>query len=335
MFHHGSAGRRARLHLLEQRSLEPGESALAELRFHDPVFVFIGDSFVLRDASAGLTLAGGVVLDEDANRRAFRKSFQAEFLETRKGHHDDLETLLRSRIVRDKAVFRPGLLAKSRFSTTRIRGAIDAMAASGEVQLSGEWIFESGWWKRLSGLAGEKVQSAHREHPDHLGLPLRDLRTMMSPELPSAKFFDALVAGLLGGDFAKAGPNIRHRSHQPRLPSDLVKAGELVRKRLATDLITPPNKGETATNPAEEKALRFLVNMGEVIDLDAKTIISSAGYERIKTQIVEYLQSHGKATASDLRQHTGTVRRILMPLLEKLDEEKVTVREGDDRRLPE
>jgi hypothetical protein len=30
-----------------------------------------------------------------------------------------------------------------------------------------------------------------------------------------------------------------------------------------------------------------------------------------------------------------TVRRILMPLLEKLDEEKVTVREGDDRRLPE
>jgi len=157
----------------------------------------------------------------------------------------------------------------------------------------------------------------------------------MAPELPSAKFFDALLAGLLGGDFAKAGPNIRHRSHQPRLPSELVKPGELVRKRLATDLITPPNKGETATNPAEEKALRFLVNMGEVIDLDAKTIISSAGYEQIKTQIVEYLQSHGKATASDLRQHTGTVRRILMPLLEKLDEEKVTVREGDDRRLPE
>ncbi len=335
MFHHGSTGRRARLHLLEQRSLEPGESALAELRFHDPVFVFIGDSFVLRDASAGLTLAGGVVLDEDANRRAFRKTFQAEFLETRKGHHDDLEILLRSQIVRDKAVFRPALLAKSRFSTIRIRGAIDAMAASGEVQLSGEWIFESGWWKRLSRLAGEKVHAAHREHPDHLGLPLRDLRTMMAPELPSAKFFDALLAGLLGGDFAKAGPNIRHRSHQPRLPSELVKPGELVRKRLATDLITPPNKGETATNPAEEKALRFLVNMGEVIDLDAKTIISSAGYEQIKTQIVEYLQSHGKATASDLRQHTGTVRRILMPLLEKLDEEKVTVREGDDRRLPE
>lgn len=335
MFHHGSTGRRARLHLLGQRSLEPGESVLAELRFRDPVFVFVGDSFVLRDASAGLTLAGGVVLDEDANRRAFRKAFQADFLKARKGNHDDLEILLRSQLVRDKAVHRPALLAKSRFSSAQIRAAVDAMIASGEVQRSGEWIFDAEWWKRLSRLAGDKVQDTHREHPDHLGLPLRDLRAMMSSELPSAKFFDALLAGLLAGDFAKAGPNIRHRSHQPKLPPELIRAGDLVRKRLASDLITPPNKGETATNPAEEKALRFLVNMGEVIDLDAKTIISSAGYAQIKTQIVEYLQCHGKATASDLRQHTGTVRRILMPLLEKLDEEKVTVREGDDRRLPE
>src|SRR5690606_9792810 len=137
MFHHGSTGRRARLHLLGQRSLEPGESVLAELRFREPVYVFVGDSFVLRDASAGLTLAGGVVLDEDANRRAFRKSFQAEFLEARKDHYDDLDVLLRTQLVRDKAVRRPSLLAKSRFSTAQIRSVIDAMVAGGEVVQSG------------------------------------------------------------------------------------------------------------------------------------------------------------------------------------------------------
>ena len=334
MFHHGSTARRARLHLLGQRSLEPGESVLAELRFPDPVYVFVGDRFVLRDASAGRTLAGGVVLDEDANRRAFRKAFQGDFLKARMGYHDDLVILLRSQLVRDKAAFRPVFLAKSRFSSAQIRAGIDAMVASGEVQVSGEWIFAAEWWKRLSRLAGEKVQAVHREHPDQLGLPLRDLRVMLSPELPSAKFFDALLAGLLSGDFSKAGPNIRHRSHQPKLPPELIKAGELVRRRLTADPITPPNKGETATTPAEEKSLRFLVTIGEVIDLDPKTVISSAGYERIKTRIVEYLQAHGRATPSDLRQHTGTARRILMPLLEKLDKDRVTLREGDYRRLP-
>jgi len=70
-----------------------------------------------------------------------------------------------------------------------------------------------------------------------------------------------------------------------------------------------------------------------VIELDPKTVISTAGYELIQSEIVAYLTEHGKATASDLRQHTGTVRRILMPLLERLDAYKVTVRDGDERRL--
>ncbi len=334
-FHHGSAGRAARLHFLGERSLEPGGTVFAELRFREPVFVFVGDRFVLRDASAGLTLAGGVVLDDDANRRAFRKPFQREFLEARRGALDDLDALLRSQLRRDKAVPLPRLLSRTRFSAESIRARVAELAAAGEFERSGEWVFEGEWWRHLSRLAGKMIEAVHREHPDQLGMPLRDLRAAMVPELPSAKFFDALLAGLLAGDYAKAGPNVRRRDHQPRLPAQLEKAGELVKRRLAADPINPPNKGETATNPAEEKALRFLVNAGEVIELDPKTVISAAACTRLQEEIVDYLREHGRATASDLRQHTGTVRRILMPLLERLDAEKLTVREGDDRRLAE
>jgi len=142
-----------------------------------------------------------------------------------------------------------------------------------EFERSGEWVFEAKWWRRLSRLAGEKIEAVHREHPDHLGMPLCDLRSAMAPELPSAKFFDALLTG----DYAKAGANVRRRDHQPRLPPDFLKAGEIVKKRLAADPVNPPNKGETAANPAEEKALRFLLNAGEVIELDPMTVISSDG----------------------------------------------------------
>ncbi|MEM1443818.1 MAG: SelB C-terminal domain-containing protein, partial [Verrucomicrobiota bacterium] len=189
------------------------------------------------------------------------------------------------------------------------------------------------WWKKIRTLAGEQVKEIHRDHPEQLGLPIRDLRTMMEPELPGPRFFDMVLEGLLAGEFAKAGPNIRHEDHVPQLPPELKQSGELVRRRLSSDLITPPNKGEAATNPNEEKALRFLVHTGEVVDLDAKTVISSEGFGVIRKQVCEYLEKHGRATASDLRQHTGTVRRILMPLLERLDEMGVTKREGDERRL--
>jgi len=332
-FHHGSTGVPARLHLLGRRSLDPGDTSLAELRFREPVYVFAGDRFILRDASAGLTLAGGIVLDEEANRRAFRKPFQAEFLEERMAAPHDLDTLVRSQLKRDRVAHLPDLLRKSSFSREAVREAVERLASEGVLQRNGDWAFLADWWQRIAGLAAEKVRAVHRDHPEQLGLPLRDLRNMMEPELPSPRFFDMVREGLLAGDFARAGSHIRHRDHEPQLPSHLVAAGETVRRRLAEDPITPPNKGETATNADEEKALRFLTHTGEVVDLDDRTVISRDGYERLSREIADYLGEHGRATASDLRKHTGTVRRILMPLLERLDEEGLTVREGDERRL--
>jgi len=333
MFHHGSMGVPARIHFLGQRTLSPGETVLAELRFHEPIYVFVGDGFVIRDASLGLTLAGGIVLDEDANRRAFRKPFQAEFLEARREALNDLDVLVSSQLRRDKVAFIPKLLAKSAFSAEEILQSVEKAVEARGFSRNGDWVFFSEWWKGIAGLASDSILEVHKEHPDQLGLPLRDLRSLIEPELPAPKFFDMVLEGLMAGEFTKAGPNIRHRDHIPTLPPQLLKAGELVRKRLASDPVSPPNKGETATNPDEEKALRFLEHTGEVIVLDPKTVISQAGFDRLKNEIVEYLKEHDTATASELRQNTGTVRRILMPLLEMLDEEEVTLREGDERRL--
>ena len=333
MFHHGSMGVPARIHFLGQRTLSPGETVLAELRFHEPIYVFVGDGFVIRDASLGLTLAGGIVLDEDANRRAFRKPFQAEFLEARREALNDLDVLVSSQLRRDKVAFIPKLLAKSAFSAEEILQSVEKAVEARGFSRNGDWVFFSEWWKGIAGLASDSILEVHKEHPDQLGLPLRDLRSLIEPELPAPKFFDMVLEGLMAGEFTKAGPNIRHRDHIPTLPPQLLKAGELVRKRLASDPVSPPNKGETATNPDEEKALRFLEHTGEVIVLDPKTVISQAGFDRLKNEIVEYLTEQGAATASELRQHTGTVRRILMPLLEMMDEEEVTLREGDERRL--
>lgn len=333
MFHYGSSSCRARIHFLGQRTLEPGNSTLAEVRFYEPVYVFVGDRFVIRDASLGATLAGGVVLDEDANRRAFRKKFQGAFLDARKENPDDIDVLIRSQMIRDKAVSLDTLLAKSRFSREDVGEHAATLVESGVLERNGDWFFEAKWWQQVSGIAAEKIDEIHRDHPDHLGLPLRDLRAMMEPELPSPKFFDQLLAGLLAGAYSKAGPNIRRTDHIPKLPPELVKSGELVRQRINSDLISPPNKGEVATNSNEEKALRFLSHTGEVIELDAKTVISSAGYEKIKQIVIDYLTENEKGTASDMRKEIGTVRRVLMPLLEKLDEDGVTRRDGDNRYL--
>lgn len=331
--HHGSAFQEARVHLRGQRSLAPGSSVLAELRFTEPVFLFVGDRFVLRDASQGLTLAGGVVLDAEANRRMFRKPWQETFLRTRAEQPGDIEALISSQLTRDKAVAKATLLRKSPFSAEEIRSAAARLVAQGVLAQSGPWLFDGPWWLRVSEKAAQGIRGLHRSHPELPGLPIRDLRKEVEPELPFRKLFELLLEGLLAGEFVKAGPCVRHRDHLPQLPPDLQAAGQRLRATLAESPLSPPNRGELAPSPAEQRALRFLLDTGEVIELDAKTVISAAAYRSIRSGVREYLQRRGKATASELREFTATSRRILMPLLERLDSEGLTLRQGDLRSL--
>ena len=70
--HYGSARFTARILLLDRRELLPGETAIARLRFTKPAFVFVGDRFIIRDSSGRQTIAGGVVLNPDAEGTKFR-----------------------------------------------------------------------------------------------------------------------------------------------------------------------------------------------------------------------------------------------------------------------
>jgi selenocysteine-specific elongation factor len=47
----------------------------------------------------------------------------------------------------------------------------------------------------------------------------------------------------------------------------------------------------------------------------------------------EFIRSHGPATVSELRQMLGNSRRVALPLLERLDRDGVTLRQGDKRSL--
>jgi len=56
-------------------------------------------------------------------------------------------------------------------------------------------------------------------------------------------------------------------------------------------------------------------------------------FECMKSRIIEFISKNGPATVSELRQALESSRRIMVPLLEKLDREGVTRRMGDKRSL--
>jgi selenocysteine-specific elongation factor len=224
-------------------------------------------------------------------------------------------------------------LIKSRFSEAEISEALTKLSAEKEVELCAEWVVDTAWWQRLRQSAIDAIDAEHQSHPERSGLPLAELRAALEKELPSPEVFDLLTAELLRSGFILAAVAIRRTAHRPALPGHLQSAGDRVRAALSTRPLDPPSRKELAPDAASQQALRFLLQTGEAIDLGEEVVLLADSYSRATETVRQFLREHGSATASELRQALGTSRRIVIPLLERLDKEGVTRRNGDKRVL--
>ncbi|MEW6158509.1 MAG: selenocysteine-specific translation elongation factor [Verrucomicrobiota bacterium] len=331
--HHGSANFSARVILIGSEPLQPGGRVFAQLRSETPVFAFAGDHFIVRDWAEQYTLGGGVILEPDANRRSFRGEKHRQFLEKRAAAPEDCATFVATRLDRDGAARRTGLLTKSRFSTSEINDAIAQLMKEGRTRVMGDWVAETGWWTRLRQRAMDAIDQEHRQRPQHVGLALSDLRRVMEPHLPASELFDLLAADLCQFGFSQVGVAIRRDTHRPALPPQLQAAGQRLRGALSTKPFEPPSKKELAPDQVSQQALRFLLQTGEAVEVGEEVVLLNDNFSKAVEIVKKYLRDHGSATVSELRQAVGASRRIMVPLLEKLDKEGVTRRDGDKRFL--
>ena len=331
--HYGSADAAARLLLLDPGELRPGERRLGQLRFEKPVFACAGDRFILRDWAERATLAGGVVLDAEARRRDWRGTGRRQFLEARARALESLPAFILAQLARDGVVHRARLLVRSRFSAVEVAAAAGQLVAAGKLVAAGELLADASWWKELCQRAAARIEADHEAHPERQGLPLSDLRAGLGDAAAGPGVFEALIADLGRNGFLTSGVVIRRGSHRPALPAHLEAAGNRLRAALAAKPFDPPSRKELAPDTTSQQALRFLLETGEAVEIGSEVVLAAEAFGRAKRTIGDQLRAGGPATVSALRQALGSSRRILVPLLERLDREGFTRRQGDVRVL--
>jgi selenocysteine-specific elongation factor len=331
--HHGSANARAKVVFSPRKELGPGEHALAQLRFDAKVFGFAGDRFVLRDSAGQSTLAGGVVLDPDAGRKSFRSEARLNFLRQRAESPSEVTSFVASQIALDRAVRRSQLLLKSNFSSKDISDSVSRLAAEGSLILDGNFAIDAAWWRLFYRRATDAIEASHRAHPEQLGLSLSDLRTNLEADLPFSDLFESVVSDLCRNEFVKVGNTIRRVIHRRALPPSLLAAAAKLRTTLAAKPFDPPSLKQLAPDSASQKALRFLIDTGEVMAINAEVVLASDSLKHMTNLVSQYIRNNGAATVSQLRQELGCSRRVIVPLLEQLDRDGVTLRNGDTRTL--
>ena len=95
----------------------------------------------------------------------------------------------------------------------------------------------------------------------------------------------------------------------------------------------PPNPKEIIDGENDSAAMQFLLQTGEAIQLDEKVILLNKSYNIAVEKVKSHISQNGPATAADIRKVLGSTRRVVIPLLEYLDKQGITIRKGDTREL--
>jgi selenocysteine-specific elongation factor len=282
----------------------------------------------LRDASERYTIGGGIVLGlaEPGNQRVDTNS---GWLLARAAHPNDCFVYVASELARRGIAEQASLNERSNFDYDEIGRAISHLAEQNSIMVSGRIVADRGHWEALRLRAAEMIDAFHKKHPDQRGISVSDLRSALN--LRSDAAFSALINGL--SDFTRIDGRITRRSHRATLSIDLQPAAHQILESVSKKPFDPPNRSEIAKDDLQQRALRFLLAQGELIQIGPELVLSRDAAAQMERIIREHLSSRGTATASELRQALGSSRRVVIPFLEYLDHTHVTHRLGDKRVL--
>ena len=331
--HHGTGHGSARLVLADGKVIESGQNRLAQLRLERSVCVWPGDRIIIRNWQETATLAGGHVLDVNADRKKMRAPTRRQLLEARIAAPQHPQTWIETQLKRDGVVKRKNLLRPSSFSPAQIDEAVNGLLNSSKAFEAGDWFADKSRWQSAIDVMSQRVDAEHARHPELPGLLLEKLRPLMEQVFPGYDVFSELISDLCRNGFNRRQNHIARNSHKPSLPAHLRDVGEKIRQ--AVQMPDPPPRKNFTENPTGRQALQFLIDTGEVVDVSPELVLGAPQFYRCRLLVKQHLRKHGQATTSELRMAIDSTRRILIPLLEKMDRDGVTVRRGNVRVLRE
>jgi selenocysteine-specific elongation factor len=369
-FYCGSQEVPARLRLLDVENLEAGQQAWAQLRLSRPAVVARRDRFILRIPSPSTTIGGGEVID--AHPRYHRRFQPAvlQALETlERGTPEELvlAVLDRRREAKPKissaasSISVAGKTSGSRgghgltgYELTEIArqsnlsqdvtlSTLETLLKERRVRRVGTWWFAQSIWDALCSETVYLLSEQHRQYPLRGGLSKEEWRTRLglSARMAADIFLALQEEGVLAEASAGArvagttGGLIRLPDFTPHFTAEQQQQVERLLRKFRANPYTPPGRAEVEAEVGPE-VLGALIEQGRLVKLGSAAdpvLFLRETYDEAVGRLIAYLREHETMTASEARDLLGTTRKYILPLLEHLDERRITRRLGDQRVL--
>ena len=343
-FHHGSAELIGRVYLLQEGQLDPGATGLVQIRLDRPAVACPLDRFILRRYSPSATIAGGLVLDNQPakHRRAelpeliprLEAIVQASDQSRRAAENLVVEYVVQqqqgSGITANGLVARTGLLTRHLLSILEANPNIVVLPLDPPVAL---------WEPHLRDLERRLeafLRAHHRKHPLAGGISKQEIKNRFFRRSRQQQL-DFVLKRLRHAERVEvAGSLVRIYGKSVQLSPEQ----EAIRRRILSlfephDLRAPRLQeifGDLSPDPTKAKAVfYYLLEEGELVRVSGDLVLSSCQIDSLCQRLGQAFPQGQSFSIAEFKDLFAVTRKYAIPLLEFLDRNQITRRQGDRR----
>lgn len=335
--YHGTREVLCRMVLLDRESIEPGDSAVVQLRLEEPMACRYMDRFVLRFYSPLETIGGGVVLDpHPAKHKRFKDEILKELEHKLSG---DEGQILESTLLKLSAALPDAkeLQVRCGLESQNFKQELDELLEKGVALRIDEVLIHRDYMDKMAMDIAMILENWHKKYPLRSGMPKEEVRSRLLKQAKS-RLFDSFLKRLEEEGILKVmEKDLALASYSVNLPETTLLTLKRIEDIFREARFNTPTLEEAfesaGIKSVDTEIVNYLISTGTLIALGDSIFYHKEAYDSLKALIVEHLKKTGSITVGDLRDLAGTSRKYTIPLLEHMDALRITQRDGDKRIL--
>jgi selenocysteine-specific elongation factor len=326
-FHQGTCERAARVRV---RSIRDDGILEADLVLAEDTVLLPGDRFILRRPAPVDTVGGGAVVDAHPLRGRPRRA-AAPGPRT-------LEDALFDRIARAGAAGRSAaaIAVELGKSTDEVSGALVPLIAEGRVARAAGLLFSGAAWQETADRVRSQAAAFHESEPLQPGIGREILRAGAAREMPGEAFRELLQSLAKDGVVRLAGERVALASHRIVLSADDAVRAEKIEDAFRRAGLDPPAIEDVLNEHGGVHGARlrdWLVASGRLARIRDGRLFHAEALEAVRAKLREFSRTSSTIEIGTFKELAGASRKNAIPLLEQFDEERLTRREGNVRRI--
>jgi selenocysteine-specific elongation factor len=335
-FHHETSEMVCTVHLLDRAALKPGERGFAQLALTTPTIAQPQDRFVIRRLSPMVTIGGGIILDPLPRKHDRLDPLAENFLKAaRNGDWPETLQYLVSES-ESKGITIEDLVARTGLRQEVLRDRLKSLVDQYKIHFLPTRILSTAQLRKLSNQMAALVKEHHIRSPLAIGISKQELKERLGAKV-SVEVFEFLLADLVQKKILGISRDLVHAAGRiVALSSEEDTGKKIILEAFRSAGLAVPPVDEVLARLKIDRArakqiVQLLVREGALVRVTTDLMFHADSIRELRGRLSALKVKSPRISVGEFKEMTGVSRKYAIPLLEFLDRERVTRRDGDVR----